>query len=174
MRLLEGSFTLYTSLSVKVSRIGAKLVCLSITSKQAKVAPECCQAVQGWKWRCPLTFTPSSRLLRLRAIDSEWKMLLNSVCRTCLGAPGCLRWNSAVSSGAETSEVDSQELCSRPYPFHLIRYWNLLRCQQLSSISSTSHSASPSTTMGGGWSSILHPVIRSSGARVSFTTLNTR
>ena len=54
MRLLEGSFTLYTSLSVRVSRIGAKLVCLSITSKQAKVAPECCQAVQGWKWRCPL------------------------------------------------------------------------------------------------------------------------
>jgi len=49
MRLLEGSFTLYTSLSVRVSRIGAKLVCLSITSKQAKVAPECCQAVQGWK-----------------------------------------------------------------------------------------------------------------------------
>jgi len=42
MRLLEGSFTLYTrftSLSIRVSRIGAKLVCLSITSKQAKVAP---------------------------------------------------------------------------------------------------------------------------------------
>ena len=55
MRLLEGSSTLYTSLSVKVGRIGAKLVCLSITSKQAKVAPECCHAVQGWKWRCPLT-----------------------------------------------------------------------------------------------------------------------
>jgi len=33
MRLLEGSFTLYTSLSVRVSRIRAKLVCLSITSK---------------------------------------------------------------------------------------------------------------------------------------------
>jgi len=33
IRLLEGSFTLYTSLSVRVSRIGAKLVCLSITSK---------------------------------------------------------------------------------------------------------------------------------------------
>ena len=30
-------------------------MCLSITSKQTKVAPECCQAVQGWKWRCPLT-----------------------------------------------------------------------------------------------------------------------
>jgi len=42
MRLLEGFFTLYTSLSVRVSRIGAKLVCLSITSKQAKVVLECC------------------------------------------------------------------------------------------------------------------------------------
>ena len=55
MRLLEESFTLYTSLSVRVSRIGAKLVCLSITSKQAKIALECCQAIQGWKWRCSLT-----------------------------------------------------------------------------------------------------------------------
>ena len=45
MRLLEGSSTLYTSLSVRVGRIRAKLVCLSITSKQAKVAPECCYAV---------------------------------------------------------------------------------------------------------------------------------
>jgi len=45
MRLLEGSFTLYTSLSIRVSRIRAKLVCFSITSKQAKIAPECCQAV---------------------------------------------------------------------------------------------------------------------------------
>jgi len=36
MRLLEGSFILYTKLtflSVRVSRIRAKLVCLSITSK---------------------------------------------------------------------------------------------------------------------------------------------
>ena len=32
IRLLEESFTLYTSLSVRVSRIGAKLACLSITS----------------------------------------------------------------------------------------------------------------------------------------------
>jgi len=45
MRLLEGYSTLYTSLSVRVSRIGAKLVCLSVTSKQAKVVPECCPAV---------------------------------------------------------------------------------------------------------------------------------
>jgi len=48
MRLLKVSFTLYTSftsLSVRVSGIGAKLVCLSTTSKQAKVAPECCHAI---------------------------------------------------------------------------------------------------------------------------------
>ena len=43
MRLLEGYSTLYTSSNV--SRIGAKLVCFSITSKQAKVAPEGCHAV---------------------------------------------------------------------------------------------------------------------------------
>ena len=47
MRLLEGYSTLYTSSNVRVSRIGAKLVCSSITSKQAKVAPEGCHAVQG-------------------------------------------------------------------------------------------------------------------------------
>jgi len=45
MRLLEGSFILYTSLSVRVGGIEAKLVCLSITSKQAKVALEYCYAV---------------------------------------------------------------------------------------------------------------------------------
>jgi len=85
-----------------------------------------------------------------------------------------ISWSSAVSSGVETLEADSQELCSQPYPFYLIRYWNLLQCQQLLSISSTSHSASLSMTIGGGWSSILRPVIGSSGARVSFTMLNTR
>jgi len=45
MRLLEGYSILYTSLSVRVSRIGAKLVCLSITSKQAKIALESCHGV---------------------------------------------------------------------------------------------------------------------------------
>jgi len=47
IRLLEGSSTLYTrftSLSVRVNRIRAKLVCLSIISKQAKVALEHCHA----------------------------------------------------------------------------------------------------------------------------------
>jgi len=45
MRLLEGYSTLYIFLGVRVSRIGAKLVCLSTTSKQAKVAPEYCHAI---------------------------------------------------------------------------------------------------------------------------------
>jgi len=76
MRLLEGSFTLYTSLSVRVSRIKAKLVCLSITSKQAKVAPECCQVVQGWKWRCPLTEVKAALLLD--EVTKDYKLLLKS------------------------------------------------------------------------------------------------
>ena len=63
MRLLEGYSTLYTSLSVRVSRIGAKLVCLSVTSKQAKVAPEYCLAVQGWKWKCSLTIAISGNVV---------------------------------------------------------------------------------------------------------------
>jgi len=62
MRLLERYSTLYTSFGVRVSRIGAKLVCLSTTSKQAKVALECCHAIQGWKWRCPLTMTIADSL----------------------------------------------------------------------------------------------------------------
>ena len=55
MRLLERCSTLYTGSAFRVSVIGAKLMCLSITSKQARVAPECCHAVQGLRWRCPLT-----------------------------------------------------------------------------------------------------------------------
>jgi len=110
-------------------------------------------------------------------VSEQWtpdeKILSNSMHRMCLGAPGCLRWNSAMSAGAETLEADSQELCSWLYPFHLMRYWNLLWCQRLSSIFSTSYSASLSMTMGSGWSSIFCPGIGSSGARVSFTTLNT-
>jgi len=62
MRLLERYSTLYTSFSIRVSRIGAKLVCFSTTSKQAKVAPEHCHAVQGWKWRCPLTGRRTEKL----------------------------------------------------------------------------------------------------------------
>jgi len=46
MRLLEGYSTLYTSLSIRVSMIGAKIVCLSVTSKQAKIAPEWCSGVE--------------------------------------------------------------------------------------------------------------------------------
>jgi len=49
MRLLEGYSTLYTFFGIRVGRIRAKLVCLDVTSKQARVAPECCHGVQGWK-----------------------------------------------------------------------------------------------------------------------------
>jgi len=80
MRLLEGYFTLYTSftsLSVRVSGIGAKLVCLSTTSKQAKVALECCHAVQGWKWRCPLTLPIDTHLPFLRTMDSLYMVKLS-------------------------------------------------------------------------------------------------
>jgi len=45
MRLLEGCSILYTGSAFRVSVIGAKLVCLSITSEQARVALECCHAV---------------------------------------------------------------------------------------------------------------------------------
>ena len=44
MRLLEGYSTLYTGFVFRVSVIRAKLVCLSITSEQARVAPEYCHA----------------------------------------------------------------------------------------------------------------------------------
>jgi len=44
MRLLEGCFILYTDSAFRVSVIGAKLVCLSLTSKQARVALEYCHA----------------------------------------------------------------------------------------------------------------------------------
>ena len=100
-------------------------------------------------------------------------MLLNSMYWMCLRAPGCLQQNFAVSSGAETLETDFQELCSQLYLFHLIRYWNLLWYQRLSSIFSTSYSASPLMTMSSRWSSVFRPMIRSSGAGVSFTMLNT-
>jgi len=37
-------------------------VCLGVTSKQARVALECCHGVQGWKWRYPLTCPASLQL----------------------------------------------------------------------------------------------------------------
>jgi len=55
MRLLKGFSTLYTRFtffSVRISVIGAILVCLSITLvilEQAWVAPEHRYIVQGWK-----------------------------------------------------------------------------------------------------------------------------
>ena len=45
IRLLEGCSTLYIGFAFRVSVIGAKLVYLSIISKQARVVPECCHAV---------------------------------------------------------------------------------------------------------------------------------
>jgi len=46
MRLLEGCSTLYTGSAFRVSVIRAKLVCLNITSKQARVAP--CHDLAKW------------------------------------------------------------------------------------------------------------------------------
>jgi len=71
------------------------------------------------------------------------------------------------------SEATSQELCSLLKPFHLIRNWNLLQCQRLSNTFSTSHSGSPSTTMGGGGACGFLPGIGSSRAADNLTTLNT-
>ena len=67
----------------------------------------------------------------------------------------------------------SQELCSLLKPFHLTRNWNLLQCQRLFNISSTSHSSSLLTTMGGGGACGFLPRIGSSGAADNFMTLNT-
>ena len=46
MRLLKGCSTLYTGSAFRVSVIKAKLVCLSITSKQARVA--LCHDLAKW------------------------------------------------------------------------------------------------------------------------------
>ena len=46
MRLLKGCSTLYTGSAFRVSVIRAKLVCLSITSKQARVTP--CHDLAKW------------------------------------------------------------------------------------------------------------------------------
>jgi len=43
-------------------------VCLSITSKQAKVALECCHAVQGWKWRCSLIVSVLSSFFLISSV----------------------------------------------------------------------------------------------------------
>ena len=175
MRLLKTCSILYTRFTffgVRAGVIRAILVYLSITWTGLGCSGALLYS-SGVEIELSPYIHPPSRLLCLRAIDSKWKMLLNSVCWMCLRAPRCLWWNSTVSSGAETSEADSQELCLWSYPFHLMRYWNLFWYQQLLSISSTSHSASLLMTMGGGWSSIFHPVIGSSRAKVSFTTLNT-
>jgi len=79
MRLLERCSTLYTFPSVRVSRIRAKLVCLSITSKQAKVAPEGCHGIRGGNRGVPLQL--------VIAIYAEilFQCLVGSLCLTiCL------------------------------------------------------------------------------------------
>jgi len=124
--------------------------------------------------RGPLTFTPPPRLLHLKAIVLDLKRILKSVRWMCLGVAGCFQQYSATRSGALTSEATSQELCSLLKPFHLIRNWNLLRCQQLFNTSSISHSGSPSTTIGSGRAHGFLSGIGSSGATDNLTTLNTR
>ena len=54
MRLLEGCSILYTGSTFRAFVIRAKLVYLSITSKQARVALECCHAIRGRDGGVPL------------------------------------------------------------------------------------------------------------------------
>ena len=82
-------------------------------------------------------------------------------------------WGGWVLPIVLRDEVLSHELCSLLKPFHLTRNWNLLWCQRLFNISSTSHSSSPSITMGGGRACGFLPRIGSSRAADNFTTLNT-
>ena len=121
----------------------------------------------------PLTFTPPSRLLCLEVMVPDLKMVSKSIQQMCLGMAGCFWQYSMTRSGALTSEATFQELCSLLKPFYLTRNQNLLRCQQLSNISSTSHSVSLSTMMGYGRACDFLPGIRSSEAADNFTTLNT-
>ena len=121
-----------------------------------------------------LIFTPPPRLLYLEAMVPDLKRALKSVQQMCLGAAGCFQQYSTTRSGTLTLEVTSQELYSLLKSFHLIRNWNLLWCQQLSNISSTSHSGSPLTTIGGGGACSFLPGIGSSRVADNFTTLNTR
>jgi len=65
-------------------------------------------------------------------------------------------------------------IVSKLNSFHLIRYCSLFQCYQLFNISSTSHSFSWFTITGVETTVDFYPVIGSSGAAVSFTTLNTR
>jgi len=90
MRLLEGYSTLYTSFGVRVSGIRAKLVCLGVISKQARVAPEYCHGVQGWKWRYPLTgaftthigsFKPTVMFFGMTNLPAIFQAMMNEILR---------------------------------------------------------------------------------------------
>ena len=109
MRLLEGYSILYTSHCVRVSRIRAKLVCLSVTSKQAKVAPECCHGVQGWKWRCPLT---TGDVPKQGVAVVKWTLLWNMMACFMLCAIARARvsfiWEEPV--GKSTQHYDCHDL----------------------------------------------------------------
>ena len=127
---------------------------------------------QGQCWQGPLTFTSFLRLLYLKVIVLERKIMLKSACQICLGAAGCLQQNSTTRSSAKTLETAFQELCSLPNPFYFTRNQNLLLCQQLSKISSTSYSFSLSMTTDGSRGLGLLLGIGLSGVADSFTTLN--
>ena len=115
----------------------------------------------GGRKLCPLTSTPSSREWCLGTTDdNDWKGIASkSANRMRRGAPGYLRWKSATCSGAWASSASSQELCSIPYPSHLIKYRNLRLMTLLSRISSTMNSFSPLMISGSGGGGGHHPGI---------------
>ena len=124
-------------------------------------------------WQSFLIFISLSRLLYLEAMVLERKIMLKFTCWIYLGAMGYLQQNSTMRSSTEMSKAAFQELYSLLNPFYFTRNWNLLLCQQLSKISSTSHSSSLSMTTGNGRGLGFLPRIGSSGVADSFTTLNT-
>ena len=123
-------------------------------------------------WQSPLILTPLSRLLRLKAIVLERKITLKSTCWIYLGAIGYLQQNSAMRSGAEILETPSQKLYSLLNSFYFTRNQNLLLCQWLSKMSSTSHSSSLLIMTGNGRGLGFLLEIRLSGVANSFTILN--
>ena len=127
---------------------------------------------QEWHQQGSLTLIPLSRLLYLEAMVLERKITLKSTCQMYLGAIGCLQQNFAIRSSAEISKTTFQELYSLLNSFYFTRNWNLLLYQQLSKISSTSHSFSPLMTIGSGRGLGFLLEIRLSRAADNFTILN--
>ena len=127
---------------------------------------------QGQCWQGPLILTSLSRLLYLKAMVLERKIMSKSACQIYLETAECLQQNSTIRSSAEMSETAFQELCSLLNPFYFTRNQNLLLYQQLSKISSTSYSSSLLITIGSGRGLGLLLEIGSSEVADSFTTLN--